>query len=153
MQERFDPRQAPLQVRNFQPFAAVALRVTGEYEGNFAEQRGRHVIPERELRTAPCPETRTARLKVAGAKRADRLEPDPTVTVQPAEPTQAAPQRTSFAPGLGVAVSASRVPEFHVVLQLWAHCSPGTSADTDPGPETESASGAWLSSRTSQGES
>ena len=153
VQDRFDPRQAPLHERNFKPFAGLAVSVTGEYEGNVAEHRGRHVIPDRELCTAPCPETRTVRRKAAGAKSADTLEPDPTVTVQPAGPTQAVPQRTSFAPGFGVAVSASRMPEFHVVLQLWAQCRPGTSADTDPGPEIETANGVWLSCRTSQGES
>ena len=139
---RLDPRQAPLQERNLQPFAAVAMSVTGEYEGTVAEHRSRHAIPVFELRTAPRPETPTVRRKVAGAKSADTLAPDDTVTVQPAEPTQATPQRTSFAPELGVAVRASRVPAFHVVVQLCAHCRPGTSAATDPGPDTDSASGA-----------
>ena len=142
VQERFDPRQAPLQERNLQPFAAVAVSVTGEYDGNDAEHRGRQAIPVFELRTAPRPETATVRRKVADAKSADTLAPGDTVTVQPAEPTQATPQRTSFAPGFGVAVNASRVAAFHVVEQLCAHCRPGTSAATDPGPDTDSASDA-----------
>jgi hypothetical protein len=153
LQERFEPLQAPLQERNLQPFAAVAVSLTGEYDGSVAEHRGRQVIPVCELRTTPRPETPTVRRKVAGAKSADTLAPDVTVTAHPAAPTHADPQRTSFAPGSGVAVKASRVPAFHVVVQLCAHCSPGTSAATDPGPETDSASGAWLSSRTSHGES
>ena len=142
VQERFDPRQAPLQERNLQPFAAVAVSVTGEYDGNDAEHRGRHVTPICELRTAPRPETPTVRRTVVGAKSADTFAPGDTITVQPAEPTQAEPQRTSFAPGLGVAVNASRVPAFHVVEQPCAHWRPGTSAATDPGPDTDRASGA-----------
>jgi hypothetical protein len=151
--ERFDPRQAPLQERNVQPFVAVAVSLTGEYEGNVAEQRGRQVIPVCELRTTPRPETATVRRKLAGANSADTWVPDSTVTEQPAAPTQEDPQRTSLAPGPGVAVNASRVPVFHVVVQLCEHSNPGTSAATDPGPETASANGAWPSSRTSQGES
>jgi len=153
VQERFDPRQAPLQERNLQPFAGVAVRVTGEYDGNDAEHRGRQVTPVCELRTAPRPETPTVSRNVVGAKSADTLAPGDTVTTQPADPTQAEPQRTSLAPGPGVAVNASRVPAFHLVEQLCAHCKPGTSAATDPGPDTDSASGAWPSRRTSHGES
>ena len=73
--------------------------------------------------------------------------------MQPALPEQAPSQRTSFDPAPGVAVSASRCPEFHVVVQLAAHSSPGTFAETEPGPEIVSASGAWPSRRTSQAES
>jgi len=148
LHERFVPRQAPLHERNLQPFAAVAVSLTGEYEGKVAEHRGRHVIPVCELRTTPRPETATVSRNAAGAKNADTLAPDDTVTVHPAEPRHEEPQRTSFAPALGVAVSASRVPSFHVVVQLCSHWRPGTSADTDPGPDTVSASGLWLSSRT-----
>jgi len=153
LQERFEPLQAPPQERNLQPFAAVAVSLIGEYDGNVAEHRGRHAMPGCELRTTPRPERPTVSRNVAGAKSADTLVPGDTVTVQPAEPRHAAPQRTSFAPGLGVAVNASRVPAFHVVVQLCSHCKPGTSAATDPAPDTDRASGAWLSSRTSQGES
>ena len=153
LQERFEPLQAPLQERNLQPFAAVAVSLTGEYEGNVAAHRGRHVIPVCELRTTPRPETPTVSRNEAGAKSADTAAPDDTVTAQPAEPRHAEPQRTSFAPGPGVAVNASRVPAFHVVVQLCSHCRPGTSAATDPAPDTDTTSGAWLSSCTSQGES
>ena len=38
-------------------------------------------------------------------------------------------------------------------MQLVLHKNPGTSADTEPVPEIVTASGAWLSSRTSHGES
>ena len=111
------------------------------------------MIPVFELRTAPRPETRTVKRKIAGAKNAETFAPGATVTLQPADPTQGAPQRTSLAPGPGVAVNARRVPEFHVVAQVCAHCNPGTSAVTDPEPDTDSARGAWLSSRTSHAES
>ena len=114
--ERFDPRQTPLQERNRHPFAAVVVRVTGEYEGKVAEHLGLHAIPVRELRTTPRPETLTMSGKAAGAKSAETCAPDATVREQPAAPAQTDPQRTSLAPGLGVAVKSSRVPSFHVVV-------------------------------------
>ena len=58
--ERLAPRQAPLQERSFQPFAGVAVNVTGAKDRNAAEHRGRQVMPERELRIAPRPATATA---------------------------------------------------------------------------------------------
>jgi len=72
---------------------------------------------------------------------------------QSAAPMQADPQRTSFAPGVGMAWSARRVPAFQVVVQVSVQSSPGTSAATDPEPETESVNAAWLSRRTSHAES
>ena len=149
----FAPRQAPLHERNFQPFAAVAVRRTGLNDGKAAEQRGRHVIPVRELRTAPFPVTATDSRKDAAANTAVTAAPGVTLRTQPAAPEHAPLQRTSLAPALGVALSASRCPAFHVVVQLAAHSRPGTSADTEPGPETVRASGAWLSRRTSHAES
>ena len=62
-------------------------------------------------------------------------------------------QRTSFAPRAGVAVSPSSVPAFQVVVHACAHCRPGTSAETEPGPVIARARGAWRSSWTSHGES
>jgi hypothetical protein len=149
----FAPRQAPLQERNFHPLAGAAVNLTALNDGTAAEQRGRHVIPPRELRTAPRPATDTLSRNDAGAKRADTVVPADTVSAHPAEPEHAPLQRTSLAPAPGVAVSARRSPEFHVVVQLEAHCSPGTSAATVPGPDSVSASGAWLPRRTSQAES
>ena len=149
----FPPRQAPLQERNFQPFAGVAVSPTALNDGNAAEQRGRHVMPALELRTAPFPLTATDNRKDAGANSAVTAAPGVTLSTHPAAPEHAPLQRTSLAPGLGVAVSASRWPAFHVVVQLALHRSPGTSADTEPDPETVTASGAWLSRRTSHGES
>jgi hypothetical protein len=55
----FAPRQAPDQARSFQPLAGAATSLTDVYEANAAEQRGRHVIPARELRMVPCPVTAT----------------------------------------------------------------------------------------------
>ena len=147
------PRHAPLHERSLQPFAGVAVRRTGLNDGNAAEQRGRHVMPARELRTAPLPVTATLRRKDAGANTAETAAPAATVNVQPADPVHAPLQRTSFAPPFGVAVSASRWPAFHVVVQLAAQRRPGTSADTEPGPEIVRGSGVWLSRRTSQAES
>ena len=99
-------------------------------------------MPELTLRTVPFPETATVSRNEAGANRADTAAPGVTVRAQPAAPVQAPAQRTSLAPALGVAVSASRWPEFHVVVQLAAHWRPGTSAVTVPGPDSVSASGA-----------
>src|SRR5206468_4208850 len=122
----------------------------GAYEVNDAEHRGLHAIPARELRTTPFPLTPTVSRNTAGAKSADTVAPAPTVRLQPAAPEHEPPQRTSLAPELGVALSASACPEFHVVVQLAAQSKPGTSAETDPGPEIVSASGVWASRRTSQ---
>ena len=149
----FVPRHAPLHERSFQPVAGVAVSRTRLNDGNAAEQRGRHVMPARVLRTAPLPVTATLRRKDAGANTAETAAPGATVSVQPAEPEHAPVQRTSLAPALGVAVSASRCPAFHVVVQLAVQWSPGTSADTEPGPEIVRESGVWLSRRTSQEES
>jgi len=149
----FAPRQAPLHARSFQPFAGVAVSATGLNEGNAAEQRGRHVMPAFELRTAPFPLTATDNRKDAGANAAVTATPGVTPSTHPAAPVHAPLQRTSLAPAPGVALSANRCPEFHVVVQLVLHRSPGTSADTEPVPEIVTASGAWLSSRTSHGES
>jgi hypothetical protein len=137
----FAPRQAPLQERSFHPFAGVAVRRTGVNEGNAAEHRGRHVIPARELRTAPRPATLTLSGKVVGPKTAATLVPAPTAKVHPALPVQAPSHRTSFAPAAGVAVSAILWPAFQVVVQLAVHVSPGTLADTEPRPEIVSPSG------------
>ena len=104
----FAPRQTPLQARSFQPRAGVAVSRTAVNDGNDAEQRGRQVMPVRELRTEPRPVTATVSRKVAGAKRADTFAPVPTSTRQPPLPVHAPVQRTSFAPVPGVAVSASR---------------------------------------------
>lgn len=149
----FAPRHAPLHDRSFQPLAGVAVSLTGLNDDTDTEQRGRHVSPPRELRTAPRPITDTLSRNDAGAKRADTAVPGATLRVQPAAPEHEPLQRTSLAPADGVAVNARRWPEFHVVVQLDAHCSPGTSADTVPGPDSVSASGAWLPMRTSQAES
>ena len=149
----FTPRQAPLHERNLQPLAGVAVSATGLNDGNAAEQRGLHVMPTLELRTAPFPLTATDNRNDAGANTAVTAAPGVTPSTHPAAPVHAPLQRTSFAPAPGVALSASRCPEFHVVVQLVLHRSPGTSADTEPVPEIVTASGAWLSSRTSHGES
>ena len=71
---RFFPRQAPVHERNFQPFAGIAVRRTGTCDGNDAEQRGRHVIPDRELRTEPRPPTLTVSRNTIGAKSAKTLD-------------------------------------------------------------------------------
>ena len=147
------PRHAPLHERSFHPFAGVAVRCTGLNEGNEAEHRGRHVIPARELRTAPLPLTATVSRKDTGANTAVTAAPGFTLTAQAVAPEQAPLQRTSRAPDPGVAVRARRCPAFHVVVQLAEQSSPGTSAETDPGPETVTARGAWPSSRTSHAES
>jgi len=152
-QERFEPRQAPLHARSFHPFAGLAVSRTGLNDGNVAEHFGLQAIPVRALRTTPLPATRTVSGKAAGAKRAESSTPDVTVTVHPAAPWHAEPQRTSLEPGPGVAVNARRVPPFQVVVQLCAQSRPGTSAETDPWPDTTNASGTWLSTRTSHGES
>src|SRR4249919_2410064 len=110
-------------------------------------------MPGRALRTVPSPGTATVRRNEAGAKSADTAASGVTVTAQPALPLHAPAQRTNLAPALGVALSASRWPEFHVVVQLAAHSRPGTSAETVPGPESVSASGDCASSRTSHAES
>ena len=115
------PRQAPLHERSFQPFAGVAVSRTGLNEGNDAEQRGRQVIPARELRTPPFPVTATVSRKNAGANTADTAVPAATLRLQPAAPEHAPLQRTSLAPGLGVAVRASDCPAFQVVVQLAVH--------------------------------
>jgi hypothetical protein len=147
------PRQAPLQDRNLQPFAGAAVIPSGVNDGNVAERRGRQVIPACELRTAPFPVTATVSRNDAGAKSAVTAAPGATVTLQPAAPEHAPRQRTSRAPFPGVAVKEMRCPEFHVVVQLAAQSSPGTSDATDPWPEIVTANGTWLSSRTSQAES
>ena len=108
VQDLFAPRHAPLQERSFQPFAGVAVSRTGLNDGNAAEQRGRHVIPARELRTAPFPVTATESLKDAGPNTADTAVPGATLRLQPAEPEHAPLQRTSLAPAFGVALSATR---------------------------------------------
>jgi hypothetical protein len=148
-----DPLQAPLHERNFQPFAGVAVNRTGLKDGKLAVQPGRQVIPGVELVTAPFPATDTLSRKDAGAKSADTVVPAPTVTMHPALPEQPPPQRTSLAPAAGIARSERRCPEFHVVVQVDAHWRPGTSADTDPGPEIVKASGTCPSAWTSQAES
>ena len=55
----FAPRHTPDQERSFQPLAGAATSLTGVYEANAAEQRGRQVMPGRELRMVPCPVTAT----------------------------------------------------------------------------------------------
>ena len=100
-----DPRQAPLHERSFQPGAGVATSRTGLNEVNDAEQRGRHVMPGVELRTAPLPTTDTPRRNEAGAKVALTDTPGLTSTLQVPVPEHALPQRTSLAPGPGVAAS------------------------------------------------
>jgi hypothetical protein len=140
VQAFFNPRQAPLHDLSFHPFAGDGVRRTGEYEGKLAEQRDGHAMPAPELRTAPLPVTATVRRNVAGAKSADSLAPGETVRLQPALPEHAPAQRTSFAPVTGVAVSARGWPEFQVVVQFDEHWRPGTSAETEPGPETLRAS-------------
>ena len=45
MQALFEPWQAPLQDLSFHPLAGDAVRRTGEYEGNLAEQRDRQAMP------------------------------------------------------------------------------------------------------------
>ena len=147
------PRQAPLQERSFQPFAGVAVSRTGLNERKDAEHRGRQVMPDVELRTAPLPLTDTRSRKDAGANSAPTEALGVTVTLQADEPEQAPVQRTSLDPARGAAVRASGCPAFHVVVQLAAHRRPGTFAVTEPGPEIVSASGACASRRTSHAES
>ena len=53
----FVPRHPPAHERNLHPFAGIADNCTGTNEGNAAEHLGRHVIPARELRTVPRPDT------------------------------------------------------------------------------------------------
>ena len=137
----FAPRQAPLQERSFQPLAGVAVSRTGVNEGNAAEHCGRHVIPARELLTAPRPATLTLSGNVAGPKTAAMVVPASTANEHPALPVQAPSQRTSFVPAAGVAVSAILWPAFQVVVQLAVHVSPGTLAETEPLPEIVSPSG------------
>jgi hypothetical protein len=115
-----EPRHAPLHERSFQPFAGVATSRTGVKDGKVAEQRGRHVIPARALRTVPRPEIETASRKAAGANTAETEAPGVTLSEHPAAPVQAPLQPTSLEPGLGVAVSARRWPLFQVVVQLAA---------------------------------
>jgi hypothetical protein len=153
VQTRLVPLHAPLQERSFQPFAGVAVSLTGANDGNAAEHRGRHVMPACALRTVPRPETATASRKAAGANCAVTAAPGVTLSEQVEAPVHAPVQRTSFDPALGVAVRARRWPLFQVVVQLAAQTRPGTSDDTEPGPATFTDSGAWLSSRTSQAES
>ena len=118
LQVRFFPRHAPRQERNFHPFAGVAVRRTGTYDGNDAEQRGRQVIPDRELRTVPRPPTLTVSRNTIGAKSAETVAPSVAVTLQAPAPAQEPPQRTSLVPADGVAVSLSGVFAFHVVVQV-----------------------------------
>ena len=76
------------------------------------------------------------------------------MSVHAAAPEHAPLQRTSLAPAPGVAVSARGCPAFHVVVQLAVQQEArARSAATEPGPEIVSASGAWLSRRTSHAES
>ena len=100
----FAPRQAPLHERSLQPLAGVAVRRTGLNDRNAAEQRGRHVMPALELRTAPFPPTETLSRNDAGANAALTDAPGATVTLQVAVPEHAPLQRTSLAPAPGVAV-------------------------------------------------
>ena len=130
----FAPRQAPLHERNLQPLAGVAVSATGLNDGNAAEQRGRHVMPTLELRTAPFPLTATDNRKDAGANAAVTAAPGVTPSTHPAAPVHAPLQRTSFAPAPGVALSASRCPEFHVVVQLVAAQEPGHVGGHRAGP-------------------
>ena len=153
MQEGLVPRQAPDQRRNRQPLAGVALSWSGTYDGNEAEQRGRQLMPARELRTEPRPDTPTVSGKTAGAKNADTVVPCATATLHRNAPSHPPVQLTSLAPARGTAVKSSRVEAFQVVVQLWLHRRPGTSASTAPGPEIVSAKGTCRSSCTSQGES
>jgi len=115
------PRQPPLQVRNLQPVAGFAVSFTGVNEANDAEQRGRQLIPARELRTVPLPPIETVMRNVAGAKSAVTWAPGETVTLQAALPLQAPLHRTSRIPAPGVAVRFSDCPEFQVVEQLAEH--------------------------------
>src|SRR5918996_1858860 len=153
LQLRLLPRQAPVQERNFQPFAGVAVSRTGTYEGNDDEQRGRQVMPDRELRTVPRPPTLTVSRNTIGAKSAATFVPAAAVMLQPPAPAHDPPQRTSLLPADGVAVRLSGVPAFHAVVQVRAHCIPGTFALTCPGPEIVTVTGCCRSSCTSQAES
>ena len=146
------PLHAPLQERSFHPFAGLAWSRVGRYDGSVAEHFDGHWIPL-EARTVPRPFTDTMRRNVAGAKSAETLTPAPTVTAHELLPEHAPSQRTSLAPVPGVAERVRRCPVFQVVVQEVAHCIPGTSAATEPGPEIVTANGACPSSRTSQGES
>ena len=121
MQVVLAPRHAPLHERSFHPFAGFAVSFSGVNEANDAEQRGRQLIPALELRIVPLPAIETASRNVAGAKSADTWAPAVTVTLQPALPLQAPPQRTSRIPAAGVAVRSRACPEFQVVEQLAEH--------------------------------
>ena len=154
VQAFFEPRQAPLQDLSFHPFAGDAVRRTGEYEGKLAEQRGRHAMPAPRASNRALPGDRDGQAeRRRREERRQRRAGGDGRALQPALPEHAPAQRTSFAPAAGVAVSARRWPEFQVVVQLDEHCRPGTSAATEPGPDTVRASCAWLSSRTSHAES
>ena len=153
VQVRLRPLQAPVQDRNLQPFAGVAVSCSATNDGNDAAQRGRQVIPERELRTVPRPETATESRKVSGAKSAETVAPEPMVIAQVPEPLQAPLQRASFMPGLGTPLSVKRVPAFQVVVHDCTHWSPGTSETTEPAPLTVTVKGCCRSICTSQGAS
>ncbi|CAN5779510.1 hypothetical protein BH20ACT14_BH20ACT14_13500 [soil metagenome] len=153
MQLGLVPRHAPVQERNRQPFAGVAVSPSGTNDGNAAVQRGRQVIPARELRTVPLPETPIVSRYSDGAKSAETAAPGATVAMQVEAPVHAPLQRTSFAPGRGTAVMPNRVEVFQVVVQLCAQSRPGTSAVTPPGPEIVTVNGCWRSICTSQTES
>jgi hypothetical protein len=121
LQTGLEPRHAPLQVRKLQPFAGFAVSRSGTYEGNTAEHRGRHVIPDLAVRTVPRPETAMVSRYTSGAKSADTDPPGASLTLHADEPPQPSLQRTSFAPGPGVADSPSWVSVFQVVVQVCVH--------------------------------
>ncbi len=140
-EQRPFPRHAPLHCLKRQPFAAAGVSQILSYEGTSEEHREGHAIPGRELRTEPRPVTATASRYVAGAKTADTLLPGSTRTLHVDRPEQPAPQPTSLVPVAGVALSSSGVPALQVVVQFWLQRRPGTSAVTEPDPETVTANG------------
>jgi hypothetical protein len=132
VQSALVPRHEPLQVLSLHPLVGFAVKRSGLYEVARAEQRPGHAIPTAALRTVPLPDTATVSRYVSGAKRADTLVGCFTETKHCELPEQAPPKRTSLKPGVGLGVSSSLVSAFQVVVQLCAHCSPGTSAVTLP---------------------
>ena len=142
------PEPPPLRGRCGQPYG----RVRGERRR--AATAGSR-CPQPELRTAPFPATATVSRNVAGAKSADTVAPGATVTLQRCGSRCTCPSSArAVAPRAGVAVSARCWPAFQVVVQLDEHSRPGTSAETEPGPDdAERQAAPGVSSRTSHGES
>jgi hypothetical protein len=127
------PLQAPLQPLNFQPLAAVAVRVTWVPGAKLALQVDGQLMPEGELVTVPLPVTLTVNVdswvKVAVTARAVLI-----VTVQPPVPLQAPLQPLKTQPLVAVAVKVTFVPLENPALHVDGQLMPAGLLVTVPLP-------------------